>query len=107
MKSSLAAGDDDGLAEVLQHEGEGGGGVGEGVGAVEDDEAVKVLVGALDVLGDDDPVVHRHVARVQERVVLVDGVDHPAGGRKGKADVIKRGLALAKQALPLVVGNVR
>ena len=38
--SSLAARDDDRLPEVLQHEGERRGGVGEGVGAVEDDEAV-------------------------------------------------------------------
>ena len=43
----------------------------------------KVFVGALDVLRDDDPVVHRHVARVQQRVVLVDGVDHPASARPG------------------------
>ena len=38
---------------------------------------VKHFVGPLDVLGDLYPVVHGHVARVQEGVVLVDGVDDP------------------------------
>ncbi len=91
--------DDDGLSQVLQHEAERRGGVGEGVGAVEDDEAVEVLVGVLDVLDgrgqqvqvrrlhemgvavahlrDLNPVVHGHVAGVEEGVVLVDGVDDP------------------------------
>ena len=27
-------------------------------------------------LGDGDPIVHGHVGGVEERVVLVDGVDH-------------------------------
>lgn len=40
----LGAGEDNGLAEIGHHEGEGGGGVGEGVGAVEDDEAVEEVV---------------------------------------------------------------
>ena len=51
----------------------------------------KVFVGALDVLRDDDPVVHRHVARVQQRVVLVDGIDHPA--RPSESLVIYRFLS--------------
>jgi hypothetical protein len=44
--------DDDRLAEVLEHEGEGRGGVGQGVGAVKHHEPVEQLVRVLDVLGD-------------------------------------------------------
>ena len=47
------------------------------VHTVQHDESVKDLVAVLDVLGDDDPVVHGHVAGVEEGIVLVDGVDDP------------------------------
>ena len=78
LPTCLAARDDDWLAEVLQHEGECRGGVGEGVSAMQDNEAIEVLIGALDILRNDNPVIHGHVARVQQRIVLVDGVDHPS-----------------------------
>lgn len=45
---NLTAGYDDGLAEVLEHEGKGGGGVGEGVCAVENNKAVEELVRLLE-----------------------------------------------------------
>ena len=74
---NLRSSDNDWLPQVLEHEAERGGSVGEGVGAVEDDKAVVVPVGALDIFGDLDPVVHGHVGGVQEGIVLVDGVDDP------------------------------
>lgn len=54
------ASEDDGLGEVAAHEGEGGGGVGHGVGAVKDNEAVVLVVVLVDVLGDPLPVIHAH-----------------------------------------------
>ena len=39
---NLRAGDDDGFAEVLQHEGERGGGIGESVRSVEDHEPANI-----------------------------------------------------------------
>ena len=47
----LGTGEDDGLGEVAEHIGEGGGSVGHGVGAVEDDEAVVVLIARGDDAG--------------------------------------------------------
>ena len=40
----LGASEDDGLAQVLTHEGQGGGRVGHGVRAVEDHKAIVTLV---------------------------------------------------------------
>ena len=57
-------------AEVLQHEGEGGGGVGEGVGAVQHHEALVVAVHLADVPRHPGPVVHLHVGRVQQILPL-------------------------------------
>ena len=42
---------------------------------VENDKSVEDRIAILDVLCNDDPVVHGHVAGVEKRVVLVDGVD--------------------------------
>ena len=46
----LGAGENDGFGEVGEHKGEGGGGVGHGICAVEDDEAVEEMVVLLDCL---------------------------------------------------------
>ena len=70
----LAAGEDDGFGEVLEHEAQGRGGVGHGVGAVEHHKAVVVVVGTLYDLGNIDPHRGRHVRRVDD-VVEGDGVD--------------------------------
>ena len=59
-----------GPAEVLQHEGERGGGVGERVGAVQHHEALVVAVHLADVPRHPGPVVHLHVGRVQQILPL-------------------------------------
>lgn len=71
---SLRAGEDDGLSEVGHHEGEGGGRVGEGVGAVEDDEAVEEVVVLLDAHGHGVPVVGGDGAGVEKRVEFQDAI---------------------------------
>ena len=71
----LGPSNDDSLPQVLAHEGEGGGGVAHGVGPVQNHEGIKHQVPLLDVPGDLGPVLHRHVAGVQQRLVLVDTVD--------------------------------
>ncbi len=73
--TDLRAGENDGLPKVLQHEGECRGRVAHGVCAMEDNECIERLVVSGDVLGDQRPVLHRHVAGVEERIVLVDAVD--------------------------------
>lgn len=70
----LGAGEDDGLSEVLHHEGEGRGGIGQGVGAVEDDEAVKEVVVVLDAHGHGVPVVGFDGAGVEKGVELEDAI---------------------------------
>lgn len=75
-QGDLRASDDNSFAQVLQHEGQSGSSVRHGVGAVQNDEAIESVVLALDVLGNEDPVVDGHVGRVQQRIVLVNGVDH-------------------------------
>ena len=59
-----------GPAEVLQHEGEGGGGVGQGVGAVQHHEALVVAVHLADVPRHPGPVVHLHVGGVEQILPL-------------------------------------
>lgn len=44
----LRTGQDDGLCQVFEHEAEGRGGIGHGVGAVQDDEAVEAVVVVID-----------------------------------------------------------
>jgi hypothetical protein len=53
---NLSAGDDDGLAEVLEKEREGRGGERHGVGAVEEEEAVELGVIQRDIGREPDPV---------------------------------------------------
>mmetsp|Transcript_44137 Transcript_44137/g.134412 ORF Transcript_44137/g.134412 Transcript_44137/m.134412 type:complete len:407 (+) Transcript_44137:643-1863(+) len=73
----LGAGEDDGLAQVLEHEGEGSGGVRHRVRPHEHDEAVEVQIVRLDVVREEGPVVRSHVRAVQERAVLVrDDLGH-------------------------------
>ena len=70
----MRAGEDDGLRQVLEHVGEGRGGVGHRVGAVQHDEAVVVCVAVGDAVGDVGPPRGRHVAGVDGRREL-EGVD--------------------------------
>lgn len=70
----LGAGEDDGLSEVLHHEGEGRGGIGQGVGAVEDDEAIKEVVVVLDAHGHGVPVVGFDGTGVEKGVELEDAI---------------------------------
>ena len=60
--------------QILEHEGEGRGGVGHGVGAVKDNEAVVVVVVVGDAPGNVCPVVRVHVGGVDRRMEL-DVVD--------------------------------
>ena len=70
----LAAGEDDGLGEVLEHIGEGRGGVGHGVGAVKHDETVVLVVAVGNDVSNGCPSGWRHVAGVDGRIEL-EGVD--------------------------------
>ena len=60
----LGAREDDGLREVLKHIGEGRGGIGHRVGAMEHHEAVVVVVAVGDTVRDVSPSGGRHVAGV-------------------------------------------
>ena len=71
----LGSGHDNSFPQILAHEGESRGGVAHGVRPMQDHKAVKHLVPSLDVLGNLGPVVHGHVAGVQQGVVLIDTVD--------------------------------
>lgn len=84
----LRAREDDGLAQVGQHKGQGGRRVGERVCAVEDDEAVEEVVVFLDGGGHGGPVGGGDVAGVEEGVEFHDGVADVAvvggwGGSEG------------------------
>lgn len=69
----LRAGQDDGLAQVFEHEAEGGSGIGHRVGTVQDDKAVVIMV----IFGDDAydllPGFGAHFGRVHRRVELQGG----------------------------------
>ena len=73
----LGAGDHHGLAEVLEHEGERGGCVGQRVCAVEDHKAIVEVVDLANVSGHPRPVGHAHIGRVHQVIPLVDGVGNP------------------------------
>ena len=60
----LGAREDDGLREVLKHIGEGRGGIGHRVGAMEHHESVVVVVAVGDAVADVGPSGGRHVAGV-------------------------------------------
>ncbi|MNQ72242.1 hypothetical protein D3C85_869410 [compost metagenome] len=68
----LGAGDDDRLVQIFEHEGEGRGGERHGVGAVQDHEAVVLLVVVTNVLGDALPVRRGHVGGVDEGGIFVN-----------------------------------
>lgn len=93
----LRAREDDRLAQVGQHEGQGRGRVGERVGAVEDDEAVEEVVVFLDGGGHGGPVGGGDVARVEEGGEFHDGVADVAvvGGWGGSEGVELGELAVA------------
>ena len=69
----LAAGEDDGLRQVLEHKGEHAGRERHGVGAVEHHEAVIVGIAVGNGVGQLRPQPWRHVAGVDGRVELVGG----------------------------------
>lgn len=70
----LGAGDDDRLVQILQHEGERRGGERHGVGAVQNDETIVLVVVVTNILGDALPVRRRHVGRVDEGCIFVNMV---------------------------------
>ena len=76
----LGAGEDDGLGAALDEVGEPGGGVGHGVRAVGEDEAVVLLVVLPDAAGHPEPVLGGDVGAVQ--VQELHAV-HPAELRDG------------------------
>ena len=63
---NLAAGEDDGLGEVLEQKAQRRSGVGHGVGAVQDDEAVVAGVVVADELREGDPVGGSDVRRIDD-----------------------------------------
>ena len=67
----LGAGDDDRLAQVLQHEGQGRRRVSHRVRAVHNDEPVKELVSKLDVLGYRDPVILNFTKKTYQKTKLI------------------------------------
>lgn len=69
----LRAGEDDGFGKVLEHEAEGGCRVGHGVGAVEDDEAVEVIVVIVYDFDNLCPQRGFHIRGVDGRVELIGG----------------------------------
>ena len=60
----LGTGDDDGLAGVLDEIGHGSSGVGHGIGAVADHEAVIIVIILLQDLGELQPVLRVHIRAV-------------------------------------------
>jgi len=48
-----------------------------------------------------NPIVHGHIARVEQRIVLVDGVDHPLHVRNMRQNEREKNLA-SLVALPLI-----
>ena len=69
-QGDLGAGVDHGLVQPLQHEGQGGGGVGHGVRAVEHHEAVVVVIPLGDGAADHVPLPHGDVRGVQQGIEL-------------------------------------
>lgn len=69
----LRTGQDDGFRQILEHEAQGTGRVGHGVGAVQDDETVVVVVVAADDFHNLGPEFRLHVRRVDGWVELVGG----------------------------------
>ena len=64
-QGQLGAGEDHGQVDVRQHEGDGGGGVSHGIGAMGDHDAVEALPLAEDLHGDGGPLLRGDVGRVQ------------------------------------------
>jgi hypothetical protein len=95
----LGSGEDDGFGEVFAEEGEGGGGIGHGVSAVEDDEAVPEGVVTFDDGGDGEPVAGADVGGVDggqgwvDEEFPVDVVAFTDGGDIGKDVVLGAGPA--------------
>ena len=69
----LRARKDDGLGQVLQHVGEGRGGIGHRVGAMQHDKAVVVVVVVGYNVRQVSPQSGRHIAGVDGRIELVGG----------------------------------
>ena len=70
----LGASEDDGLGKVLEHVGEGRGGVGHGVRSVQHHKAVEVVIMVGDDVRQFRPACRCHVAGIDGRLKLV-GVD--------------------------------
>ena len=90
---NLRAGQDHGLAVAPEHEGEGRGGVGHGIGAVEHHKAVVVVVVIGDELADGVPFHDGDVGGIQKRLHVHDiPVGHGLGVKLGNAvkEIMKR-----------------
>ena len=68
----LCTGQDDRLVQAAQHVVEQRGGIGQGIGAMGDDKAVKFVVGIADQVGDLDAVVRSDVGRILGKQVFYD-----------------------------------
>ena len=67
----LGTGEDDRLLKVLEHETEGGGCIGHGVGTVQDDEAVVTIVVVMNNAYQLPPHIRFHVRRIHRRIKLI------------------------------------
>lgn len=85
IDGALGAGQHDGLGAVLNEVGERAGGIGHGVRAVRDDEAVVAEVVVLHASGDGQPVLGRHVGGVDvEKLHRVDAAQSAQRGHAGE-----------------------
>ena len=64
------------LSKVLQHEGQCRGSVCHGVCPMQDNEGIVDLIVLADVGSNPCPVLHGHIARVQQRKVFKDAIDY-------------------------------
>ena len=70
VQGNLRAGENNRFLQTFQHEGQGRGAVGHGVGAVENDEAVVALVVLFNGVGHPVPLHVGDVGRIQKRIVF-------------------------------------
>ena len=67
-QGQLTAGEDDRLAQVLEHKAQRRSRIGHGVGAVEHNETIIIVVLALDNIGNIDPQGGGHIRRIDDIV---------------------------------------
>ena len=94
LDGQLGPGEHHGYGDVPHHVAEDGGGVGHGVGAVGDDDAVKAVPGGVDVPGDEPPLLRLDVGGVQ-----VEDVPD------GEVIAVRQAPQVAGQVLPVQAGG--